>query len=250
MRPSEGLFLGCAGIAYNELKRAGCVVRNGVVGVPMGIRFLCPNGHKLNVKTFLAGKRALCPQCGAKVIVPIPQDWPERELPQPISATVVDPPIAPDETIRQSPYDTATESIIIAVAEGEAKAANSGETAAFNPNVAVPTIPESIVISSPSPAVATATPVISAPPVATAAAAAPVPAVALTPDIQYQIQRERNRRSQLRIAFVLMLLVIVLGAVLIWVLLRNANATSDGQPAPTNTTQRAEPLLNSFALQR
>ena len=43
---------------------------NAFLGVPMGIRFLCPNGHKLNVKTFLAGKRAICPQCGAKVIVP------------------------------------------------------------------------------------------------------------------------------------------------------------------------------------
>lgn len=36
----------------------------------MGIRFLCPNGHKLNVKSFLAGKRGLCPQCDAKFLVP------------------------------------------------------------------------------------------------------------------------------------------------------------------------------------
>jgi len=36
----------------------------------MGIRFLCPNGHKLNVKTFLAGKRGICPQCDAKFLVP------------------------------------------------------------------------------------------------------------------------------------------------------------------------------------
>ncbi len=36
----------------------------------MGIKFLCPNGHKLNVKTFLAGKRAICPKCGARLIVP------------------------------------------------------------------------------------------------------------------------------------------------------------------------------------
>ena len=37
----------------------------------MGIKFLCPNGHKLNVKTFLAGKRAICPKCQARVIVPM-----------------------------------------------------------------------------------------------------------------------------------------------------------------------------------
>ncbi len=37
----------------------------------MGIRFQCPNGHKINVKAFLAGKRALCPKCGTKVVVPL-----------------------------------------------------------------------------------------------------------------------------------------------------------------------------------
>ncbi len=37
----------------------------------MGIRFFCPNGHKLNVKSFLGGKRAICPKCGAKVLVPL-----------------------------------------------------------------------------------------------------------------------------------------------------------------------------------
>ena len=36
----------------------------------MGIRFLCPNGHKLNVKAFLAGKRGICPNCDAKFLVP------------------------------------------------------------------------------------------------------------------------------------------------------------------------------------
>ncbi|MCA9229292.1 MAG: DUF4339 domain-containing protein [Planctomycetales bacterium] len=36
----------------------------------MGIRFLCPNGHKLNVKAFLAGKRGICPDCDARFIVP------------------------------------------------------------------------------------------------------------------------------------------------------------------------------------
>jgi hypothetical protein len=36
----------------------------------MGIRFKCPNGHKINVKAFLAGKRARCPECDAKVVVP------------------------------------------------------------------------------------------------------------------------------------------------------------------------------------
>jgi hypothetical protein len=36
----------------------------------MGIKFLCPNGHKLHVKAFLSGKKAICPKCGARVTVP------------------------------------------------------------------------------------------------------------------------------------------------------------------------------------
>jgi hypothetical protein len=36
----------------------------------MGIRFLCPNGHRLNVKTFLVGQRGICPECDARFIVP------------------------------------------------------------------------------------------------------------------------------------------------------------------------------------
>jgi hypothetical protein len=37
----------------------------------MGIKFHCPNGHKLNVKAFLAGKRGVCPKCGTKVRIPL-----------------------------------------------------------------------------------------------------------------------------------------------------------------------------------
>jgi hypothetical protein len=37
----------------------------------MGIKFKCPQGHKIHVKAFLAGKRAICPHCGAKVTVPL-----------------------------------------------------------------------------------------------------------------------------------------------------------------------------------
>ncbi|GAB6166724.1 DUF4339 domain-containing protein [Thermostilla marina] len=37
----------------------------------MGIRFYCPNGHKLHVKAFQAGKRGICPYCGEKVLIPL-----------------------------------------------------------------------------------------------------------------------------------------------------------------------------------
>lgn len=37
----------------------------------MGIRFYCPNGHKLNVKTEQAGKVGFCPDCGVRVQIPL-----------------------------------------------------------------------------------------------------------------------------------------------------------------------------------
>jgi len=36
----------------------------------MGIRFYCPNGHKLNVKEFQAGRKGICPYCGARIQIP------------------------------------------------------------------------------------------------------------------------------------------------------------------------------------
>jgi len=47
----------------------------------MGIRFYCPNGHKLHVKAFQAGMRGICPYCGAKVQIPLHSTRPStREL--------------------------------------------------------------------------------------------------------------------------------------------------------------------------
>jgi hypothetical protein len=37
----------------------------------MGIRFHCPNGHRLNVKSYLGGKRGYCPNCGIKLLIPV-----------------------------------------------------------------------------------------------------------------------------------------------------------------------------------
>ena len=37
----------------------------------MGIKFHCPNGHKLNVKSFLAGKRGICPKCHVRMRIPM-----------------------------------------------------------------------------------------------------------------------------------------------------------------------------------
>ncbi|MCA9102315.1 MAG: DUF4339 domain-containing protein [Planctomycetales bacterium] len=37
----------------------------------MGIRCQCPNGHTLNLKSHLAGKRGICPECKAKFVIPL-----------------------------------------------------------------------------------------------------------------------------------------------------------------------------------
>src|SRR5215212_6385395 len=82
----------------------------------MGIRFNCPNGHKLNVKEFLAGKRGVCPQCGAKFIIPE-----QAEAPQPVgvgqtqSIEIAISPVAS----RQSANIAASPSVIIPVTDFE-----------------------------------------------------------------------------------------------------------------------------------
>ncbi len=45
----------------------------------MGIRFFCPNGHKLNVKEFQAGRRGICPFCGARIQIPVQSTRPSTK---------------------------------------------------------------------------------------------------------------------------------------------------------------------------
>jgi hypothetical protein len=63
----------------------------------MGIKFLCPNGHKMNVKAFLAGKRGKCPKCGASVR--IPQETPASDSGEDLLADVAEPNSAPSPAI-------------------------------------------------------------------------------------------------------------------------------------------------------
>lgn len=64
----------------------------------MGIKFHCPNGHKLNVKSFLAGKRGICPKCNVRMRIPMESEQEEGK------AVVADP--APKKVAA-----TATESV-------------------------------------------------------------------------------------------------------------------------------------------
>ncbi len=45
----------------------------------MGIRFYCPNGHKLNVKEFQAGRTGICPFCGSKMQIPLESTRPSSK---------------------------------------------------------------------------------------------------------------------------------------------------------------------------
>ena len=49
----------------------------------MGIRVVCPNGHRLNLKSHLAGRHGLCPDCGARFRIPLESsDLPVTAVPR------------------------------------------------------------------------------------------------------------------------------------------------------------------------
>ncbi|MEN6449348.1 MAG: GYF domain-containing protein [Thermoguttaceae bacterium] len=61
----------------------------------MGIRFYCPNGHKLNVKEFQAGRRGICPFCGVKMQIPLASTRPSsssKDAATPASDSPIDEP--------------------------------------------------------------------------------------------------------------------------------------------------------------
>ena len=179
----------------------------------MGIRFLCPNGHKLNVKSFLAGKRAVCPQCGAKVLVPNEAE-PSTEPSGTADGTVPKLSAAAGHLANQRLTNTASPSVMIAMAESEVAPVRQG---------AATSSPEPIVVTQTQPLV-------------------PVTPIAMPPDAAYNLRRERNRRNQIKIAMALCALVIVLAIVLIWVLRRNASPTPASPPGSTRVSASA-PLI-------
>lgn len=76
----------------------------------MGVRFECPNGHKLNVKAFLAGKRGICPHCDAKFIIPLTsggQATAVESEPEPIAEASAPPaesaPVAASPAVPNAP---------------------------------------------------------------------------------------------------------------------------------------------------
>jgi hypothetical protein len=174
----------------------------------MGIRFSCPNGHKLNVKEFLAGKRGVCPQCGAKFIIPTPGDSQAYEATQSgltgqsHSVDIISP------TLSQSSV-TAASSVIISLADSDVSQS--------------PAVPEPVRVDS----------LNSAPAAISSLRAGVAPqAVALTEptadsaETGIVVRRASSRGLQVAVSIVLFVLVIVLGIVLFLVMSRDFN------PAP------------------
>lgn len=185
----------------------------------MGIRFLCPNGHKLNVKTFLAGKRAICPDCGARVLVPFPVDAEERGT-------------ASTDSLRTTVSSLASGSITI-LPNSDVEFASPSVVVATMPNQAASPEVQPVPISQPAPA-------DDALPDSIIAAHSIQPQSSTdadeTPDNPHIMRRQRVQRRQLQIAIMLLCMVIALAVALVWVLRRDAAPQPTAEPE-TKTTQ-------------
>jgi hypothetical protein len=151
----------------------------------MGIRFLCPNGHRLNVKEDLAGRRGICPNCGAKFLIPSADG---SQQPVAVAATAAINPTV----VRGSP-DPAH------AASGVRKPAQNAD---------LRTTPFDIPMAD-SPAVGQL-PTFDEPVANAVSPPAPVS--------KYVASRARARRNQTTIAILLLLAVLVLAPVLVLVL--------------------------------
>jgi hypothetical protein len=178
----------------------------------MGIRFTCPNGHKLNVKEHLAGKRGVCPNCGAKFLIPATSEsngGAPAVAPAAVGTVTAGFPIPPAGTESTS---ASAPSVVISVVDSSIPAAP-------------PTVP-----TSPPPTPTGGPPSFDF----TAIPAAPSAPSTVS---NYAIRRARSRRLQMQIAVVLLLAVIVLAIVLVWVLERGPaevpNTTTHLAPATT-----------------
>jgi hypothetical protein len=169
----------------------------------MGIRFSCPNGHKLNVKENLAGRRGICPACGAKFVIPSASE----------SGPTTGSQAGGVSTSAQSAAASAAAAPSIVIALADAPPAPA-------PPIA-PAVPASPAVRAAAPG-----PPETKLPVAPTIAAneAPLlvtdsnhPAEAVS---KYTAHRMRSRRLQTIIAILLLIAVVVLGIVLVLVLSR------------------------------
>jgi hypothetical protein len=179
----------------------------------MGIRFSCPNGHKLNVKEQLAGKRAVCPACGARFVIPTVGELTPTAGQLPEGATTAAQSAAAAST-------AASASVVIALADSPPNTAPALASAAPAPPVA------NVKASQPP---ETAAPLVAPAPSAETPFVLPDskhPAAAVS---KYTAHRMRIRRLQTTIAITLLIAVVVLGIVLIWILSRGPETVTARQ---------------------
>ena len=228
----------------------------------MGIRFLCPNGHRLNVKADLAGKRASCPECGVKLTIPASTILAARagSVVAPAPAIVVDRPPPPSaawylRTTVGEQLGPATEAQFCTwISAGrvtadahvwrdgwtEWKLARDAADALPMPLAAVPV--SATPVAAPPLAVApVVAPVVAAPPPPQPvilvpqpdldrAAAEPVVSEAIVADPSplaastYAVERRRSKKTQVTLAIVMLVAVVVLAGVLVWVVRSNSVA--------------------------
>jgi hypothetical protein len=195
----------------------------------MGIRFSCPNGHKLNVKDNLAGKRGICPACGAKFVIPASGE-PGPAAGQPAGDTATSAQSA-------AAGGSSSPSIVIALADAPPKFAP-----AIAPAIPAVTAPSAVNINASQPSVTTPSTAAPAPKVAPAPSAE-TPIVLTDSNhpaavSKYTAHRMRIRRLQTMIAIALLIAVVVLGIVLIWVL--------SGGPETVSARQISSSGQNSY----
>jgi hypothetical protein len=226
----------------------------------MGIRFLCPNGHKLNVKADLAGKRASCPECGVKLTIPastIPAAGAGSVVAPAVAIVVNQPPLQSTawylRTRAGEQLGPATDDLFCTwIAAGrvtadahvwrdgwaEWKLARDAaealpmplaavSVAAPPPNAAAPVVaapapPQPIMsIPEPDPILEPDLDPLAAEPVVSEAIVTDPTALAAS---TYAFERRRSKKSQLTLAVVMLVAVIVLAVVLVWVVRSNTSA--------------------------
>jgi hypothetical protein len=186
----------------------------------MGIRFNCPSGHKLHVKSFLAGKRGVCPKCGAKFVIPSVTDAGTPDATEQQEGLLSGAPLLAESfaaRIDSPPIDLASQSIVIAVDES-----TPAERTAERDGAAILPVADTMQITASDPMVLPPQPVISTP-------------ATMATQVRYISHRESMRRRQFKIAIYLLLAVILLALALVWVLSRG-----DDSPVPATASQATQ----------
>lgn len=146
----------------------------------MGIKFYCPQGHKLNVKSFLAGKKGVCPHCGTKVRIPLESQRGgahddqarDDESPEPEESDISSESPLPATPPAAQVQPSGTPSPVLAATPGTPKPASPAPVAAVPLGAARPVAPiAGPIVSAVPTSSSTGVPVI---PVGSSATAVPV----------------------------------------------------------------------------